>query len=110
LYGESPEEAETWDAIYRIKERYIRDVLDEDFLSWIGQFASWFVYEFGPGKNPDEVATQLPRYIESVIQERIEDRTFLKAEAFRLIHAGCQCPAQGDKVRKWLWAFVKYAL
>ena len=50
LFGGPPEQAEAWDAIYRIKERYSRDVLDEDFLSWIEHFANWFVRQIGPGK------------------------------------------------------------
>ncbi len=109
LVGGPPEQAETWDTIYRIKERYRRDVLDADFLSWIAHFAAWFVYDMGRGRGPDEVASVLPRYIEGVIQDRLADRAFLKVEMFRLIHAGCECPASGDEVRKWLWAFVEYA-
>jgi hypothetical protein len=110
LVGDPPEQAQTWDAIYRIRERYGRDVLDADFLSWIGHFANWFKRQIGPGKNPDEVAAELPRYIDGVIQDGFADRAFLKAEAFRLIHRGCGCSARGDEVRKWLWAFVEYAV
>ncbi len=110
LAGGPPEQAETWDAIYRVRERYSRDVLDADFLSWIEQFADWFVRLIGRGRNSDEVAAELPRYIDGVIQDRFADRAFLKAEAFRLIHAGCECPARGDEVRKWLWAFVENAV
>ena len=110
LFGGPPEQAEAWDAIYRIKERYSRDVLDEDFLSWIEHFANWFVRQIGPGKSPDEVAAELPRYVDGVIQDRLADRAFLKAEVFRLIEASCACPLQGDDVRQWLWGFVTYAV
>ena len=90
--GGPPEQAETWNAIYRIKERYGRDVLDAEFRSWIAHFAEWFVCEFGRGKSPDEVAAELPRYIGGVIQDRLTDKAFLKAEVFRLIQASCTSP------------------
>lgn len=61
LVGGPPEQAQTWDVVFRIGERYKRDVLDADFLSWIDHFANWFVRQFGRGKNPDEVAAELPR-------------------------------------------------
>jgi hypothetical protein len=105
-----PEQAETWDAVYRTRERYRRDVLNADFLSWVEHFAGWFVRQVGRNSSADEVAAQLPRYIDGVIQDRFADRAFLKAEAFRVIHTGCQDAVRGSDVRSWLWSFVEYAV
>jgi hypothetical protein len=95
---------------FKIKERYSRDILDADFISWIRHFALWFVGEFGRGRNDDDVAAELPRYIDNVIQDGLADRAFLKAEAFRLILAGCNDPDDGEDVRAWLWGFVEHAV
>jgi len=105
-----PEQAEAWNTIFKIKERYSRDVLDADFISWIEHFARWFVREFGRGRSAEDVAAELPRYIDNVVQDGLADRAFLKAEAFRLILAGCNDPDDGEDVRAWLWGFVEYAV
>jgi len=105
-----PEQADAWNTIFKIKERYIRDVLDADFISWMEHFARWFDRESGRGKSADEVAAELPRYINNVVQDGLADRAFLKAEAFRLVLAGCNDPDDGEDVRAWLWGFVEYAV
>jgi len=108
--GAPPEQAETWDEVYKIRERYTRDILDENFLSWVQHFAAFFINRNGRGRTAFEVAGELPRYIDDIIQYRIADRAFLKLEAFRLIHAGCESPNQGHDVRQWLWNFVEYSV
>ncbi|WBH15280.1 hypothetical protein [Sphingomonas radiodurans] len=107
--GEQPDRADTWNAVYQIKTRYTRDVLDADFLSWIDHYCRWFVRELGRDQDADAVAAQIPRYIENIIQDRFADRAFLKAEAFRLLDASSKDPEIGEDVREWLWGFVQYA-
>jgi hypothetical protein len=104
-----PEQAEAWDAIFRIKEPYGQDALDADFISWVNHFSLWFVREFSRDSTADEVSATLPRYIENVIQDGILDRAFFKVEAFHVIDAGCNDPDDGEDVRAWLWDFVEYA-
>jgi hypothetical protein len=108
--GGPTEQAESWSSIFKIRERYIRDVLDADFLSWITHFANWFVSQIGRNKSAEDVAAEIPRYIGGVIQDRLADRAFLKAEVFRLLENGCACPVNGYEVRQWLWGFVEYAV
>ncbi len=109
MVGDELDRAETWDAVYQIKVRYARDVLDADFLSWIKHYSGWFLAELGRGHDGNAVAAELPRYINNVIQDGYADRAFLKAEAFRLLNHACRDPEIGDDVRQWLWAFVEYA-
>lgn len=107
--GPTAQQAVTWDAVYEIKSR-LGSILDADFLSWVEHFASWFVKEIGTGKSSNEVAETLPRYIENVIQDKFEDRAFLKAEAFRFLNSSCADPINGNDIKEWLWGFVEYAV
>ena len=108
LVGAENEKANTWDAVYHIKSRY-SETLDADLLTWVRQFALWFVREVGRGKTPNEVSEELPRFIENIIQGHFEDRSFLKAEAFRFLDESCKHPENGGEVKEWLWSFVEYA-
>lgn len=109
LVGQEQDRAGTWDAVYQVKARYTRDILDADFLSWIGHYSRWFIREKGRDHDAAAVAAELPRYIEGVIQDGYTDRAFLKAEAFRLLDRSSRDAAIGEDVRQWLWGFVEYA-
>ena len=102
-------QAETWNSVYGIKYRY-EATLDADFLSWLQHFALWFVREFDKEYGPADVAQELPRYIDNVLQETYEDRAFLKAEALRLVERSCADPVVGHDTREWLWAFVEFSV
>ncbi|MHC8494286.1 hypothetical protein ACTU44_16450 [Thalassospira sp. SM2505] len=106
--GPSAQQADTWDAVYKIKSRLVA-TLDTDFLTWVKHFSSWFVKEIGREKTPDEVAETLPRYIENIIQDNFEDRAFLKAEAFRFVNSSCKDPQLGHETQSFLWNFVEYS-
>lgn len=109
IVGQERDRADTWDAVYQIKTRYTRDVLDADFLSWVGHYSRWFIREKGRDHDAAAVAAEVPRYIEGVIQDGYADRAFLKAEAFRLVDRSSRDPLIGEDVRQWLWGFVEYA-
>lgn len=109
IVGESEQQAATWDTVYQIKSRYAA-VLDADFVSWVKHFALWFVREVGRGRTADEVVSELPRYINNVVQDGFEDRAFLRAEAFEMLNKFCQDPTVGDDAKEWLWAFVEYSV
>ncbi|HEX8584212.1 MAG TPA: hypothetical protein VF680_07370 [Allosphingosinicella sp.] len=109
IVGQEPERADTWNAVYRIKLRYTRDILNADFLSWVSHYSKWFITENGRDHDAVAVAAQVPRYIEGVVQDGYADRAFLKAEAFRLLDRSTRDPEIGEDVRQWLWGFVAYA-
>jgi hypothetical protein len=101
------EQAESWDAIFKVRERYSRDVLDADFLSWIGHFARWFNVQADATRDVEGVVAKIQPYIDSVIQQRYSDRAFLKAEVFRLVRSTCDSPQHGDDVKNWLLSMVE---
>lgn len=109
IVGQELDRADTWNAVYQIKIRYTRDILDADFLSWIANYSRWFIREKGRDHDAAAVAAELPRYIEGVVQDGYADRAFLKAEAFRLLDRSSRDPQIGEDVRQWLWCFVEYA-
>lgn len=109
IVGGEPDRAATWDAVYQIKIRYARDILDAYFLSWISHYSKWFIAENGRDHDAATVAAEIPRYIECVVQDGYADRAFLKAEAFRLLDRSTRDPDIGEDVRRWLWGFVAYA-
>ncbi|PWK10445.1 hypothetical protein [Pantoea ananatis] len=93
--------AENWDRIFKIRERYERDILNENFRFWLEHFAVWY-------SNPrirnayDEITDSLSEYIEIVIQDGFSDRAFLKVEVFNLIKNECNHPERGDDMKAFL--------
>lgn len=62
-------EAHTWDFVFRIKERYQRDILNPSFFDWLGSFQTWFKKEFkGVVINDEVIANAITKYIE-ILQE-----------------------------------------
>ncbi|MEH6477024.1 MAG: hypothetical protein V7727_15140 [Sneathiella sp.] len=104
LHGGTDPHANTWDAVYKIKSKYLA-ALDADFLIWIRQFALWFVKEIGRGKSSLDVAEELARYINNVVLGGFVDRPFLKAEAFRFVDQSCKDSFIRNDVREWLMGF-----
>lgn len=110
LEGEPALQANTWDTIYSIKLRY-EHTLDRDFLGWIKRFALWLVREDPTFRNrpPQQIALEIPRYVENVVQEGFDDASFLKAEAFQVIASACEDDQLGEDAREWLASFVYFA-
>jgi len=102
-----PEQAESWDAIFKVRERYSRDVLDADFLTWIGNFARWFNVQADATRDADGIVAKIQPYIDMAIQEKFGDRAFLRAEVFRLVKTTCASIQHGDEVKNWLLSMVE---
>lgn len=107
--GEPAGQAETWNAIFKIRERYQRDVLDADFLSWLDHFAGWYVKTNSPDLEIEAIAASIPRYIDTVIQDGWADRAFLKAEVFRMLDRECKDAERGADVKSFLKNVVDYS-
>lgn len=90
-FSSSTEEVTTWDDVFHIRERYERDVLNEAFNNWLNGFRSWCR---DPRKNMpnsdqewvDEIGSYA-LYHESL---GFDDRAFLKAAVFRMLHIHCK--------------------
>lgn len=85
---EPSEEVETWNAVFAVRERYKRDILDVYFKDWLREFQFWNT------ATHREIATdvQLLDAIDdfSWYQEQcFKDMAFLKASVFRMLHKHC---------------------
>jgi hypothetical protein len=90
-FSVNSEEVTTWDEAFHVRERYKRDILDEAFNNWLNGFRSWCR---DPRKNiPDsnqkwiDAIEGYALYHESL---GFEDRAFLKAAVFRMLHIHCK--------------------
>jgi hypothetical protein len=82
--GQSPE-SKTWDQVWQIKTRYKRDVLDQEYIHWLGHFAQWCRVSGRVPTNGVEVLQVLEDYLGGVIQEGFADRGFLKKAVFEML-------------------------
>lgn len=95
--GNPPEQAETWNDVFRVRARYCNDVLDPEFLPWVSYFARWFNgTQFS--RNHQGIVQSLQPFIEQVIQQRFAEYAFLKAEVFRFLHKESRSTAHGQDV------------
>lgn len=103
--GDSQDYAENWDRVFKIRERYERDVLNANFRSWLEHFAVWY-------SNPrtrnayDDIIDSFSEYIDSVIQDGFTDKSFLKVEVFNLIRRECVHPVRGEDMKAFLQILI----
>lgn len=102
--------AQTWDDVYRIRERYVRDILNVNFIPWVEDFARYYVHQFGKTAQVAEIYQKMPDYIAGLGLDQLRERAFLKTEVLRLIHSRCHDGEQAEATRVWLWEFVEYGV
>jgi hypothetical protein len=100
--GGPQEQAENWDRIFKVRERYERDVLNAEFRSWLEHFALWYTRGNHGGPIGDDIADSIPEYLITVIQDGLADKAFLKAEVFRLLCSECAHPLRGSDMKAFL--------
>ncbi len=86
------EEVATWDDVFSIRERYVRDILDASFNSWLDDFGNWFCSTRTPFP-PDDInilTDALERYSGYLEKQGFREGVFLKAAAFRMLRRQCQ--------------------
>lgn len=88
------EEVLTWDEVFRIRERYQKDVLDPEFISWLRYFKSWCKSAKVVPSSDEEVVDAIDRCAIHCEEIGISDRAFLKAAVFRMLHTHCK---KGDQ-------------
>jgi len=104
--GGPQSEAENWDRIFKIRERYERDVLNAEFRSWLEHFVHWYVRGNHGGNGGNEIAAAIPEYIDTVIQDGLADKAFLKAEVFRMLRNECLSYQRGEDMKAFLEVLV----
>lgn len=84
------EEASTWDTVFHIRERYERDILDPDFMSWLREFSSWCSAARIMPTSEQKLIDTIEQYSKHLENMRMRDRAFLKAAVFRMLLHHCQ--------------------
>ena len=84
------EEVATWDEVFHIRERYGRDILDEDFMSWLGEFSSWCRSANIRHVSDQDILDALKRYSGYMEMMSMRDRAFLKAAVFQMLYHHCE--------------------
>ncbi|EOT1258723.1 hypothetical protein ACNKCT_003484 [Cronobacter sakazakii] len=107
--GAPQEQANNWDRIFKVSERYKRDILDKEFRSWLEHFTAWYIKTYNGMNSGDEIAASIPEYIETVIQDGLSDRAFLKKEVFIVINNECNHVERGEDMKSFLSILVQYA-
>lgn len=89
------EAVKTWDEIFRVRERWTRDVLDEKTLNrWLNDFKSFCKSANLNGAEDANVVDAMRRYHEHLADCGFEGRAFLKAAVFKLLFRKCEAGSQ----------------
>lgn len=94
------DESATWDKVFHIRERYIRDVLDPDFKSWLRLFLTWCRSAKLSPKTAPELIEALDGYIVTLEDQGLNDRAFLKAAVFKMMKG--HCAANNERLIEFL--------
>ena len=83
------EETRTWMEVFSIRERYVNDVLDPEFKSWLQEFAYCCqAYDFSM-ETDEQIKDALGRFVTYLASLELQDRSFLKVEVFRMLLEEC---------------------
>ena len=86
---DSPEVA-TWDEVFSVRERFVRDHLNPSFRSWLDQFGKLAKREALRPDSGAAVAAALKRFEDNAADCGFQDRGFLKAAVFRMLRLRCE--------------------
>ena len=90
-FSSNIEEVTTWEDVFHIRKRYERDVLNESFNNWLNGFGSWCRDLRKKIPNSDqEWVDEIEAYAVHHESQGFEDRAFLKAAVFRMLHIHCK--------------------
>lgn len=84
----------TWNEVFRIRDRYERDILDPSFKSWLNEFSTWCRYAHLSLDGQEDLLAALKKYAEVHETFGLHDRSFLKAALFRMLLKHC---SDGDE-------------
>lgn len=88
-FGSASEEIATWDDVFHVRERYVRDVLNAEFNSWLDIFGRWCQRRIILNSD-QELVDAIEDYVSNLELEGFGDRAFLKAAVFQMLHTHCQ--------------------
>ena len=89
-FAPDSEAVNTWDEIFKVRERWKRDVLDEKtFHKWLGDFQSFCKRANIQANGDAQVVDAVKQYQEYLVDCGFEGRAFLKAATFKLLFLKC---------------------
>lgn len=88
-FSSTTEETETWNEIFKLKERYQRDILDIGFWDWIMECFKFCKMFSVPITTKTEIINAIEKYALAMEAIGLNDRSFIKAAAFRMLHTHC---------------------
>lgn len=89
------EECRTWDAVFRLKERFEKNILDPEYPRWLGDFSRWFARTKGRQNLEQHViVAALEEFSESEAIQGHWARDFLRVLTYKMLHRHC---AQGHQ-------------
>ena len=89
-FDNESEEVNTWLEVFSIRDRYARDVLDEGFKAWLGEFSAWCRVTSITDTDDDTVRDSISRYALYLSYYGLNDRGFLKCAVFRMVFRWCK--------------------
>jgi hypothetical protein len=84
------EEIDTWDNVFHIRERYIKDELDAEFKSWLKIFSGWYQRNKKGQDSDQDLINAIEVYAIDREAEGFGEQAFLKAAVFRMLHIHCK--------------------
>lgn len=85
------EEIETWDDVFEIRQRYVRDALTPSFKRWLGNFGNWVKDNVDPIPKADQELLQaIQKYIRTLESMESTGHDFLRVYVFQMLLKHCQ--------------------
>ena len=77
--------------MFSLRTRIERDILNESFPPWLGQFAAWFILRKGiDDLSDDRIVESLWEYKEDMELQGFRARDFLRSHVFEMLAVNCQ--------------------
>lgn len=93
---EDSEELRTWDAVFQIRSRYAKAVLDQEYQGWLGHFGRWSITQ--SDQDRADIRRLLETYLVQLEPEGISERAFLRRPVFEMLRSRCDDPQVGTEL------------
>lgn len=95
-FSPASNEAETWDQMFQVRIRYVRDVLDQYYKAWLDDFGAWCKQSAWTVGTTVELIDALSKYSKYLEALGFNDRAFIKRAVVEMLLA--HCTANNDRL------------
>lgn len=92
-FNPGSQEVKTWNDVFEIMVRFIRDELNPSYNTFLREFRNWCKASKRIPDSIVELRSGLEDYAKNMDENGLADRAFLKAAVFRMLHLHC---SRGD--------------